>query len=165
MREIVYWLTGLSKLVPLHSWNGFNNPCLMVETVGRPVGLNVRAQSAETENFDGLEDRAGRAEARKSGSVYSDLGFRSDLMDLMAVDTVEELETQGIPMESRKARASNQFSFSSRLGSTRYIEKERRHHCLDKNNTDRRLIWGVSLDISSSWRLTDYIVAGDTLCI
>ncbi|PKI62971.1 hypothetical protein CRG98_016610 [Punica granatum] len=40
MKEIVNWLTGLSKLVPLHSWNGFNNPCLMVETMGQPMLQN-----------------------------------------------------------------------------------------------------------------------------
>ncbi|KAL5066395.1 hypothetical protein RYX36_028132 [Vicia faba] len=37
MNEVVNWLCGLCKLVPNHSWNGFNNPCMMVETVGRPV--------------------------------------------------------------------------------------------------------------------------------
>nr|TKR91608.1 hypothetical protein D5086_0000220530 [Populus alba] len=39
MKEVVDWLTTLSKLVPLHSWNGLNNPCMMVETMGRPVEL------------------------------------------------------------------------------------------------------------------------------
>ncbi|KHN32393.1 Serine/threonine-protein kinase-like protein [Glycine soja] len=37
MKEVVTWLCGLCKLVPLHSWNGFNNPCMMVEIAGRPV--------------------------------------------------------------------------------------------------------------------------------
>ncbi|KAF4361067.1 hypothetical protein F8388_016876 [Cannabis sativa] len=37
MKDVVVWLSGLSKLVPLHSWNSFNNPCMMIENVGRPV--------------------------------------------------------------------------------------------------------------------------------
>ncbi|GAY36904.1 hypothetical protein CUMW_025270 [Citrus unshiu] len=52
MKEIVDWLTGLSKLVPLHSWNGFNNPCLMVETVGRPVEV----RKTQEELFSGRDD-------------------------------------------------------------------------------------------------------------
>ncbi|WJX92787.1 non-specific serine/threonine protein kinase [Trifolium repens] len=39
MSKVVNWLCGLCKLVPNHSWSGFNinYPWMMVETVGRPV--------------------------------------------------------------------------------------------------------------------------------
>ncbi|CBI28598.3 unnamed protein product, partial [Vitis vinifera] len=45
MKEVVEWLGGLSKLVPLHTWNGFNNPCLMVETMGCPDAIEEFAES------------------------------------------------------------------------------------------------------------------------
>lgn len=88
MKEVVECLSGLSKLVPLHSWNGLTNPCLMVETVGRPVesrsnNVNVKEKGDEQGNLDG-EDGASLARAlRNSRRVYSDLGFRSNLMDLL----------------------------------------------------------------------------------
>ncbi|OWM78413.1 serine/threonine-protein kinase-like protein At3g51990 [Punica granatum] len=130
MKEIVNWLTGLSKLVPLHSWNGFNNPCLMVETMGQPVGLrnahlNAQAESAGG-NCDDFEGQLGRAAVRKSRRVYSDLGFRSDLMDLMAVNTDEDLEVRGEANgdDSSNAKVSNR-AFSSRFRSTRYLLNER----------------------------------------
>ncbi|EPS69242.1 hypothetical protein M569_05525, partial [Genlisea aurea] len=38
MKEVVQCLSELRKLLPLHSWNGLPNPCLMVDTVaGVPV--------------------------------------------------------------------------------------------------------------------------------
>ncbi|KAB2056097.1 hypothetical protein E1A91_A11G083000v1 [Gossypium mustelinum] len=77
MKEVVGWLTGLSKLVPLHLWNGFNNPCMMVETMGRPV----ECRNAE----DAMDGKFGRKNLRDSRRVYSDLGFRSNLMELMGM--------------------------------------------------------------------------------
>lgn len=86
MREVAQCLSGLSKLVPQHSWNSFTNPCLMVETVGRPV-------ESRSSNLDVRENGGGNLEVgddthvsrplRNSRRVYSDLGFRSNLMDLM----------------------------------------------------------------------------------
>ncbi|KAL3537567.1 hypothetical protein ACH5RR_000933 [Cinchona calisaya] len=88
MKEVVECLSGLSKLVPLHSWNGFTNPCLMVETVGRPVesrssNVNTREKSGEQENLNGEDGALVARPLRNSRRVYSDLGFRSNLMDLM----------------------------------------------------------------------------------
>ncbi|KAL3580090.1 hypothetical protein D5086_017925 [Populus alba] len=73
MKEVVDWLTTLSKLVPLHSWNGLNNPCMMVETMGRPVELRntrfgSRPQDAET---DGVES------SLKSANRFSSSRFVS----------------------------------------------------------------------------------------
>ncbi|KAF9665676.1 hypothetical protein SADUNF_Sadunf16G0148000 [Salix dunnii] len=54
MKEVVHWLTALSKLVPLHSWNGFNNPCMMVDTMGCPAELR-NIQSGSRPQGDGEE--------------------------------------------------------------------------------------------------------------
>ncbi|XP_019186070.1 PREDICTED: serine/threonine-protein kinase-like protein At3g51990 isoform X2 [Ipomoea nil] len=75
MKEIVECLGELSKVVPLHSWNGFANPCLMVETT---VGL--RKVGEEAQSFDAKFSKP----LRNSRRVYSDLGSRSNLMELMA---------------------------------------------------------------------------------
>ncbi|KAE8727480.1 Serine/threonine-protein kinase-like protein [Hibiscus syriacus] len=84
MNEVVGWLTGISKLVPLHTWNGFNNPCMMVETMGRPVeSRNVK------ESSDAVD---GTYAAKDSRRVYSDLGFRSNLMELMGITSIDEAE-------------------------------------------------------------------------
>lgn len=114
MKEIVAWLSGLCKLVPLHSWNGFNNPCMMIETVGRPIEARNAQQEGglEGENFDALDARLSKSAARYSRRVYSDLGFSSNLMDLMA--NTEE------PDFLRDAKSG--FS-SSRFGSGRYFTR------------------------------------------
>lgn len=92
MKEVVKCLDELSKLIPLHSWNGLGNPCMMVENVGKPVqSANKKGIGGENgngnENGDGNVDdgkgKVGRA-MRKTRRVYSDLGFRSNLMELMA---------------------------------------------------------------------------------
>lgn len=130
MKEIVDWLTGLSKLVPLHSWNGFNNPCLMVETMGRPVESrnvqnNSRLDNTDTGYLDALDGKFSKPAMRNSRRVYSDLGFRSDLMDLMAANTDEESEVQG---EARGLEPTSKLpnqSYSSRFGSGRYVTRVR----------------------------------------
>ncbi|KAK4794522.1 hypothetical protein SAY86_012516 [Trapa natans] len=133
MREIVDWLTGLCKLVPLHSWNGFNNPCMMVETLGLPVeSKNAQAQAKREdvgEDVDGFEGQMWRAAMSKSHRVYSDLGFRSDLMDLMAVKTEEEPQGQGDATSiaaSGNAKTSSQV-FSSKFRSSRHLQKPDGH--------------------------------------
>ncbi|RVW19736.1 Serine/threonine-protein kinase-like protein [Vitis vinifera] len=73
MKEVVEWLGGLSKLVPLHTWNGFNNPCLMVETMGCPVEAS-KMDGVEGGNMDGMDAKFGRTPLRNSRRVYSDLG-------------------------------------------------------------------------------------------
>ncbi|KAE8677465.1 Serine/threonine-protein kinase-like protein [Hibiscus syriacus] len=82
MSEVVSWLTGLSKLVPLHTWNGFNNPCMMVETMGRPVESRNAKESSDAVD--------GTSATRYSRRVHSDLGFRRNLMELMDVITIGE---------------------------------------------------------------------------
>ncbi|PIN23650.1 Serine/threonine protein kinase [Handroanthus impetiginosus] len=79
MKEVVQCLSELSKLVPHHSWNGLGNPCLMVENVGQPV----QSRNAHV-NSKGLLDGENERPLRNPRRVYSDLGFRSNLMDLMA---------------------------------------------------------------------------------
>ncbi|WCJ18601.1 Protein kinase superfamily protein [Euphorbia peplus] len=116
MKEVADWLSSLSKLVPLHSWNGFNNPCMMVETVGRPVELRPP-------QFDGADDELGVKSVKDSRRVYSDLGFRSNLMDLMAGTEGKS----GFLGETNDGVESNlksrNRSFSSRFNSTRYSTK------------------------------------------
>ncbi|XP_042480233.1 serine/threonine-protein kinase-like protein At3g51990 [Macadamia integrifolia] len=89
MKDIVECLRVLSKMVPLHSWNGLSvsNPCLMIEAVGRLVEsenthLNSKLRHPVGENGDYRSS----VPLRNSSRVYSDLGFtfKSNLMDLMA---------------------------------------------------------------------------------
>ncbi|GFP84276.1 serine/threonine-protein kinase-like protein at3g51990 [Phtheirospermum japonicum] len=92
MKEVAECLSELSRLVPVNSWNGFTtNPCLMVENVGRPVqsrgSVDVNSKrmvdyAGENGNLD-EEGRIGKA-LRNSRRVYSDLGLRSNLMELMS---------------------------------------------------------------------------------
>ncbi|XP_074294645.1 serine/threonine-protein kinase-like protein At3g51990 [Silene latifolia] len=88
MMEVVEALDRLSKLVPLHSWNGLTNPCLMVENVGHPVGLGNGNLSSRLRGFEcgNLDDVGGKfaLPLKNPRRVYSDLGFRNNLMDLMA---------------------------------------------------------------------------------
>lgn len=89
MKQIVEALEALCKLVPLRSWNGIvANPCLMVESVGHPVEsgsaiMTPRFKGFECGNLDDVEGRFANL-SRNSRRVFSDLGFRSNLMDLMA---------------------------------------------------------------------------------
>ncbi|KAI6675933.1 hypothetical protein NL676_036729 [Syzygium grande] len=130
MKDIVDYLTGLSKLVPLHSWNGFNNPCRMVETMGQPVeARNVqntsRLNNVDTGYLDALDGKFSKPAMRNSRRVYSDLGFRSDLLDLMAANTDEETEVQ---REARGLEPTSKLpnqSCSSRFGSGRYMNRVR----------------------------------------
>ncbi|KAJ7982266.1 Serine/threonine protein kinase [Quillaja saponaria] len=120
MKEVVTWVTGLSKLVPMHSWNGFNNPCLMVETVGhrveaRNAKMNSRSEGVIGGNFDVLDARFGRSAMRNSGRVYSDLGFSSNLMDLMASTDEYELRGEANGVEHRSKPGP-------RFGSGRYFK-------------------------------------------
>ncbi|KAJ8565514.1 hypothetical protein K7X08_008090 [Anisodus acutangulus] len=97
MKEVAECLSGLSKLVPLHSWNGFTNPCLMVETVGRPVESR---KVSKQRYLDGGDARLATP-LRNSLRVYSDLGFRSNLMDLMAGNDEFRGEGDGIEPKSK----------------------------------------------------------------
>ncbi|KAM7472552.1 hypothetical protein LguiA_010735 [Lonicera macranthoides] len=120
MKEVVDCLSGLSKLVPLHSWNGFTNPCLMVETMGRPVEmketrLNSRMNRVEEGDSNGFDANCARP-LKNSRRVYSDLGFRYNLMDLMGgVDGESEFlgETSGVEAKSRLKNGSMSFRSES----------------------------------------------------
>ena len=85
MKEVVDWLTALSKLVPLHSWNGFNNPCMMVDTMGCPAELrNLPFGSRPQGDGEEILEGMGRRSVMGTRRVYSDLGIRSNLKELMA---------------------------------------------------------------------------------
>ncbi|XP_039069280.1 serine/threonine-protein kinase-like protein At3g51990 isoform X2 [Hibiscus syriacus] len=111
MKEVVGWLAGLSKLVPLHLWNGFNNPCMMVETMGRPI---------ECRNSEDVEDgKLGRQTERDSQRVYSDLGFSSNLMELigMSMNGVEgDCDSNIVERPRSGSRVSGQRFRSKRYG-------------------------------------------------
>nr|GMD69879.1 serine/threonine-protein kinase-like protein At3g51990 [Ipomoea batatas] len=97
MKEIVECLGELSKVIPLHSWNGFANPCLMVETVGRPVGLR-KVGEAQAQSFDAKLSKP----LRNSRRVYSDLGSRNNLMELMAAGSDFPARDDFVPKSSHK---------------------------------------------------------------
>lgn len=128
MKEVVECLEKLSKLVPLHSWNGFGNPCLMVETIGQPVAsantqMNVRPKSVKECHFDGLEAESARP-LRNSRRVYSDLGVRKNLMDLMAgTDGNSEHRGEANAVEPKLKSANGGSSF--RIGSGRFVGRGR----------------------------------------
>ncbi|KAL6954700.1 non-specific serine,threonine protein kinase [Sarracenia purpurea var. burkii] len=126
MKEVVESLRGLIKLVPLHSWNSFNNPCLMVEAMGRPVEsgnaqLNLRLNGVEQGNLDAKSARP----LRNSRRVYSDLGIRNNLVDLMA-GTDWESDYRGEPVRGvdPKLRSKNGSS-NFRIGSGRFVGRGR----------------------------------------
>ncbi|PSS26484.1 Serine/threonine-protein kinase-like protein [Actinidia chinensis var. chinensis] len=124
MKEVVESLSTLSKLVPLHSWNGFSNPCLMVEAVGRPVEsgnthVNTRANGVEEGVSDGGDAKFGKP-LRNSRRVYSDLGVRNNLMDLFAgTDWESEFRGEADGVEP-KLKSGNGGS-RSRFGSGRFV--------------------------------------------
>ncbi|KAL2478335.1 Serine/threonine-protein kinase-like protein [Forsythia ovata] len=120
MKEVAECLSGLSKLVPIRSWNGFANPCLMIDTVGRPVEsrsmqVNSKGKGAEDGNMDGGDANVGRP-LRNSRRVYSDLGFRSNLLELMAGPNGESEfcgENDGIEPEMEYEKWDPRFRFQT----------------------------------------------------
>ncbi|CAL5211872.1 unnamed protein product [Lathyrus oleraceus] len=125
MNEVVNWLCGLCKLVPNHSWNGFNNPCMMVETVAPPVVPRngcIISRFAEDGNFNGLDARLSKSAMRYSRRVYSDLGISSNLMDLMATTEDAEFQRDSDGVVEHGSKSAEQVS-SSRFGSGRYFTR------------------------------------------
>ncbi|XP_073288516.1 serine/threonine-protein kinase-like protein At3g51990 [Primulina huaijiensis] len=127
MKDVVQCFSGLSKLVPDHSWNGFVNPCLMVESVGRPVqsrGVRVNSRRMGGENGGvNKKDARDATPFNIPGRVYSDLGFRSNLMELMAGPKGEssfrnEDDGLGPKMESTKHLPSFRFDSKRFVGRT-----------------------------------------------
>ncbi|KAL5708283.1 non-specific serine/threonine protein kinase [Ranunculus cassubicifolius] len=85
MKDIAECLSELSKITPVNGWNGFNNPCMMVEAVAQPVEAGSILKPRR--NGDGGScdfDRNGSQ--RSSKRVHSNLGVetRNNLKDLMA---------------------------------------------------------------------------------
>ncbi|KAG8391174.1 hypothetical protein BUALT_Bualt01G0160300 [Buddleja alternifolia] len=110
MKEVVECLSELSKLVPIHSWNGLSNPCLMVETVGKPV----QSRNAQVKS-NGNDDSVGRAVINPR-RVYSDLGFRSNLMELMAGPEGESTfrgEDDVLEVKLEPGKKASSFRFES----------------------------------------------------
>ncbi|XP_059311661.1 serine/threonine-protein kinase-like protein At3g51990 [Lycium ferocissimum] len=128
MKEVSECLSGLSKLVPLHSWNGFTNPCLMVETVGRPVESRKVSKQRDLDGGD-----AGLATPMwNSPRVYSDLGLRSNLMDLMAGnDGLSEFQGDGGGVEPKPKSISRALSCRYVSGS---VVGRRNHETLVHSN-------------------------------
>lgn len=125
MKEIVEALDRLSKLLPLHSWNGLANPCLMVENVGQPVGL---ANGHSSSRFRGLEcgnlvdvDGTFAKPLKNPRRVYSDLGFRNNLLDLMAESELDSEFGGEDVIEHKQHTPSHKPSL--RIRSERYSEK------------------------------------------
>lgn len=121
MKQIVDCLSGLSKMVPLHTWNGFNNPCLMLENVGRPVEsinthLDSRLKCIDGANLDAIDNNK---YARHSRRVHSDLGFRNNLMDLMADSEFQR--DDGVERNSNLENGSSSF----RIGSGRFVGRRK----------------------------------------
>lgn len=139
MKDVVFWLGGLSKLIPLHAWNGFNNPCMMVETVGRPVEVrNAHMNWVEgvgEGNLDAMDAKFAKQAMRDSRRVYSDLGFSSNLMELMATtDGESELRGEADGVENISKPGSRVSS--SRFGSGRHIIGGKTHSRTDSNKKD-----------------------------
>lgn len=81
MDEVVECLSELSKSVPLHPWtNGLTNPCLVAETVSG--GGRTPGRGGEDGSFD-VNKVTSNKPLWGSRRIHSDLGSRSNLMDLM----------------------------------------------------------------------------------
>lgn len=116
MKEVAQCLSGLSKLVPHHSWNSFTNPCLMVETVGRPVetrSSNLRENGGG--NLEGGDDNDTHVSRplRNSRRVYSDLGFRSNLMDLMNGFELQGEDYNNVQIHNKSPKVGSSLRFGN----------------------------------------------------
>ncbi|KAK7263926.1 hypothetical protein RJT34_31525 [Clitoria ternatea] len=173
MKEVVTWLCGLCKLVPLHSWNGFNNPCMMVEAVGKPVEAARSGQQQscsrlegvveEGNKFDGLDARLSKSALRYSRRVYSDLGFSSNLMDLMATTEEPEFLRDGADGVVEHGSKSGEQGSSSRFGSGRYFMRGRNLYRPCGSDKD---VFGLSKDqnqIVGEASKRDDVVSGSNL--
>lgn len=118
MNEIVESLSFLTKLVPLRSWNGLSNPCLMVENVGRPVEV----VSSRPKTSGGVDDGKPLSNPRR---VYSDLGFRNNLMDLMAGRVENEEDDTMKTKVHRRSRLKNEGSSIRSVVSGNQFERNR----------------------------------------
>lgn len=135
MKDVAGWLGGLSKLVPLHSWNGLSNPCLMVENVDRPIEMKSIHRMLNGGSYDAADDNLARATMRDSRRVYSDLGFSNNLMELMA-ETNDGSEVQGEAHAIKRVSGSQSRSASLRFGRERNFGKGRNKSNLRRNGRD-----------------------------
>ncbi|KAJ0809956.1 putative protein kinase RLK-Pelle-CR4L family [Helianthus annuus] len=120
MGEIVESLSGLMRLVPVRSWNGLSNPCLMVETVGRPVEVG-----SSRPNHVGNGSVGGK-QLSNPRRVYSDLGLRNNLMDLMArrVDDNKDNDDDENKVH-RRSRFKKELDDDPSIGETSSIDSSR----------------------------------------
>ncbi|XP_021739330.1 serine/threonine-protein kinase-like protein At3g51990 [Chenopodium quinoa] len=126
MREVVEALDRLSKLVPLHSWNGLVNPCLMVENVGQPVGLtngnlSSRFRGLECGNLVDVDGKFAKP-LKNPRRVYSDLGIRNNLLDLLAEPDLDSEYGEDV---NKQQQQTAKHSSSLRFGSERYSDMGR----------------------------------------
>ncbi|KAK6933909.1 Protein kinase domain [Dillenia turbinata] len=129
MKEVVEILSGLSKMLPLHSWNGITNPCLMVETAGRPVELTSARSCMMPQDFEGgiveLDGKFGKL-LRNSRRVYSDLNLRNNLMGLIGGhDGVLEYGEEGEEEEPNSTPRDRVSKLRTQTG--RHVSRERIH--------------------------------------
>ncbi|OIV99670.1 hypothetical protein TanjilG_17480 [Lupinus angustifolius] len=149
MNEIVNWLCGLCKLMPLHSWNGFNinNPCMMVEPVGRPIEAGNNAAQAQWSsrlegmveggnNLDAVDAKLSKSATRYSRRVYSDLGLSNNLMDLMAA-TEDNDFVRDVDGVEHGSKSGKKVSSSTRFGSGRYFTKGSTRHLYRPCRSDK----------------------------
>lgn len=133
MSDIVESLSFLSKMVPLRSWNGLTNPCLMVETVGRPVEV----VSSKTKS--GGDEGKRLSNPRR---VYSDLGFRNNLMDLMARKPENDEDDMTRAKVSRRSKLKDEgSSFRGVFGGSKF---ERNLSAGESSNGDSRRCYPVA---------------------
>nr|XP_043610169.1 serine/threonine-protein kinase-like protein At3g51990 [Erigeron canadensis] len=138
MSEIVESLSSLTKLVPLRPWNGLGNPCLMVETVGRPVEI----VSSRTKSGGGGDVRPLSNPRR----VYSDLRSRNNLMDLMAGRVENDKDETIKPKVHRRSRLKDEGS--SLNGIVRGNNFERNRSIGESSSTSSRRFYLVARSAS-----------------
>ncbi|KAG8363651.1 hypothetical protein BUALT_Bualt19G0044700 [Buddleja alternifolia] len=133
MKEVVECLNELSKLVKVDSWNGFRNPCLMVENVGRPIqSKSVKVNSTNLDSKNGNLEEKVRSPRRE----YSDLGFKSNLMDLMSGPDLEsKFSVENDKLEQKMVSRRRVLSF--RLESGRFIGKTNVRSIVLANGKDK----------------------------
>ncbi|KZV19563.1 serine/threonine-protein kinase-like protein [Dorcoceras hygrometricum] len=137
MWDVVQCLSELSKLAPLHSWNGLANPCLMVESVGKPVKSRTCRADSNGMDADSWNVGAGKQLLRNSRRVYSDLGVRSNLMELMA-DHIGDVEPE---LGSARKASSFRLESSGLFGTTDFRAMvlgmdrlSKRNHLIEENS-------------------------------
>ncbi|KAI3869704.1 hypothetical protein MKX03_011901 [Papaver bracteatum] len=137
MRDVVEGLTVLSKLVPIHAWNGFSvsNPCMMVDDIVGPAvesrnNANLISRTRRRERGgnvveDGHLDVHVASPMGHSRRVQSDLGLRrgiigrNNLKELMEEKDDSESDVGGKNNEVVERVLARLRTYSLRVGSGR----------------------------------------------